>query len=158
MMLYLCFILLCLFTRVSATCYYPFDYKNCIFLDLGNNCNECTQDTVDIINIIPNNIGFTQYKGMCGCVVGIQTDCASWGIISGIIVRDGSLTVCSKTGENLIDAIINNQPCLNCANSASTPTPTSTLTPTQTSNSGCIADSNLQLLAILLFSVLHQLL
>lgn len=148
-MLYFCFILLCLFTRASATCYSPLGF-GCAFLDIGStNCNECTQDTVDLVNSIPTYIGFTQYNGVCGCVVLIKTDCASWGLIGGITF---DMSYCSAAGTVLTDAVINNQPCRNCPNSdstqTSTPTPaapsnsdsTQIPTPTTTSNSGCIAD------------------
>lgn len=126
-MWYVCFILLCLFTRASATCYYDGNGPHCFYLDTGaKNCNECSLDTASLYSLIPNSIPVQQYTGPCGCVLDINLDCFS--LIAALNAPEYFGIGCTRTEQDVTGAIVNNQSCYNCP--APTPVPTPTLVPT----------------------------
>lgn len=113
-----------------ATCAYSSGNGHCVYLDISPTCNTCSPDTDILKSFIPATVAVVQYTGACGCVMDIYTPCYTL-ITSNNLLSDQYNIPCTRTGQELVTSIMNNQPCagIACDPKPTPDAPTSAPTP-----------------------------
>lgn len=132
MLRHICAVLLlsCALRQCTAVCFYQRPGE-CTFLDdESQECNQCTDFSDSLINVIPATIPVSKHIGACGCVIAAFSRCAD---VFSAVYFISSPSDCTRTGQILIDNILTGQPCLNCtlapAPTSKVPMPAPTLEP-----------------------------
>lgn len=99
----------------TESCFTPSGRNTCYYFDVASTCNTCSPDVDLLTNMIPAGTNIELSKGVCGCVLEIQTPCTNWFNLIGLLEAGRFfLYECSRMGQQSVNAILNQEPCNGC--------------------------------------------